>query len=111
MRADIELLPGKLSMELRDNKKKMMPPPPSDHALGENFYVLDAKSDHKEISQYTSQRMSVVVFVGGCTWDQIAGVRRVAAARDPPVQLMIITTGIVGANHGGILETMQVQWE
>jgi len=88
---DLRLLPGG---ELHEHAGGHLraPPPPPDFSPSEMFQA--------------PPKQSVVVFVGGCTWDEIAAVRRQAHKRGMPI--LIVTTAVMTSHH--FIRAAEVDW-
>ena len=72
---------------------------------------MDVKSGcpDPKVRRYTTNRVNIVVMVGGCTWDQVAAIRRANqanAANGKP--LVIITTAVIGKEE--LMRSFEASW-
>jgi len=104
----LALLPGKFIVHHRPSEDQMLPPPP----IPKNGFsmkdrdgdgAIDIEPDmmpinvkfgclDRNVQVFTTKRLTIVVMLGGATWDQIAAVRRARVNAQKPV--VVVTTSI-----------------
>jgi len=90
---DIALLPGpELQIVTRQGRDRAPPPPPE-------FSPDEVYSP--------PPKQSLVVFVGGCTWDEIAAVRRLSRSTNTPI--CIVTTAVFTSQH--MIHAAEIDWK